>query len=251
MKRFFCFSVLCLIAAQLATADRTVLSVDSNRVVNAGSIKVNETLYAGNIASTGTVSSYEYRFGQENPIRITGDFLTYPLTNNASVRVFMPTGIVDKYSDYFPGAGTNRNDMFATSWLVSKELAKLEADLSVFGDKELYERYTNSPPAEFGELENYVSNCVYILSKVKVEASYNELAESVSNLSSRVAAVEATAGKFGSGTQELDCIIDSKIDDLDANDLLYMLKLLAAYIKSGNTNGIDRIVEAVVEPEQE
>ena len=207
-----------------AVADTLVVASDTNGVLNVGSIRVGSVV-ATNEVDANAVDSGVYTYNEYADRLFDGDKFVYTATNNAVVNIRIPTNFPSDYTNYLHGAVTE--DLFATTWYVDKRVGETLDAIKVIGSPEFYNEYTNNPPTNLVDVTYYVSNCVYLLSNVKPEVSYSEVADSLSNLTSRVISIEETAGKFGRGTDQLDYIIDSKIEDLDAEDLCNMLKQMA------------------------
>jgi hypothetical protein len=211
---------LCL----LAGADSKVLSVDTNNVVNTDAISI-----------TGISATR-----------------VYTVTNTVGPRVFDGTSWITKEGGYtktfdlpvylfsvtnYPGYNGSSTDRLASEWYVSGKLRDIKAELSVFGDKKLYEAYTNSPPTNLVSAVNYLSNCVYLLSNVEVQTSFNDVTNEIGAIEAKLVDLETRSNRFGGGVDELDYIINSDIENMDAGDMLDMIKTMARYIRNGTTNG--------------
>jgi len=229
---------LCILAAAALAckADEfRILSVDTNKASNVQDVRFG-SLVATNGVTASTVGSKEYTFGVPDSAVFDGYSYNYTSTNNSMVSILIPTNYPVAYEDYLNGNVTI--DRFATEWFVNKSVLEGVEALKPHSTPQFYIDFTNRPPTNITSLVYYVSNCVVALSNVQPEPSYRQLEENVSNLTSRVVSVEKTAGAFGSGMPDLDYILDSKMEELDAEDLFKMIKSLALYIKTGSTNEV-------------
>jgi hypothetical protein len=206
----------------------TVVAVDTNSVANVSTIKTS-------VVSADSVVAGSVEFDER--LHESSSGLVYLPVENRAVTLAWPTNYVSAYTNY-PGGNRDYVDPFVTEWFLNRSLEGLREDLSVFGDKEFFVRYTNSPPNNIQSLLGYVSNCVYLLSNVKVQMSYNTVSNEIEEIKTRVERTEATANRFGAGVTDLDDIINSDIEDMDAENMLEMIKTLALYIKNGTTNTV-------------
>lgn len=220
------FSVLA--CSVLAQDVRTVVSVDTNSTANVPSMRIG-SVSADSVAAGDVVLSGRVHENASGLIYLPGD--------NRTITLAWPTNYMTAYTNY-PGNNRNYVDPLVTEWFLNKSVDDLWANLAVFGDKNFFVRYTNSPPNNIQSLLGYVSNCVYLLSNVEVQTSYNTVTNEIEELKTRIVRTEATADRFGSGVTDLDNIINSRIDDMDAGDMLDMIKILATYIKNGTTNAV-------------
>lgn len=235
MHRFLAIVAAVLAASVSLASDMTVLSVDSNGVSNVGSVKFG--------TSVDMPTAYVRDIELGNATKVRSDGIVYITTNgNRTITMPWPVGYSYTYTNY-PGVDNNYTDPFVTEWFLNRAVEGLRADLLVFGDKTFFERYTNSPPTNIESLLGYVSNCVYLLSNVEVQQSYNSVSNEIEALKTRVKRTELTADHFGAGVTDLDYIINSDMENMDASDMLNMIKTLAMYIKNGNTNEVTRSEE--------
>lgn len=223
MNLFKVFLACVALFCSYSVADMMVVSVDTNTVANIDKITVR----------TGRFDDVSLA----DKLAVNRSGVVFVAQNGRTVSLVWPTNYVSAYTNY-PGRFDNYEDPFVTAWYVENAISGLKADLSVFGDHELYTRYTNSPPSNMQSLLGYVSNCVYLLSNVKVEMSYTSLSNEIDQLKTRVERTEITADRFGHGVSDLDYIIDSDMENMDASDMLNMIKTLAMYIKNGSTNAV-------------
>lgn len=240
MKLFKLALTVVLLSCLCTLADMTVVSVNTNSAVNVDKIAV-ENIAADN-ASIGTVSL-------SGTLSADSSGVIYVTSDSRTISMSWPTNYVYAYTNY-PGRFDNYRDPLVTEWFLRKSVDGLKADLSVFGDKHFFERYTNSPPTNIYSLLGYVSNCVYLLSNVQVQQSYNDVSNELEQIKTRLERTERTADRFGYGVNDLDYIIDSNIEDMDAENMLNMIKVLATYIKYGVTNEVanTRNSEEAAEP---
>lgn len=212
---------LCLVAG----ADSKVLSVDTNNVVNTDAISIKDI--SATRVSTGTSTVGPRVFDGTSWITKESGFTK---TFDLPVYLFSVTN--------YPGYNGSSTDRLASEWYVSDRIRGVKAELAVFGDKKLYEDYTNSPPTNIEAAINYLSNCVYILSNVEVQTSFNDVTNEIGAIEARLVDIETRSNRFGGGVDELDYIINSDIENMDASDMLNMIKTLAVYIKNGSTNAV-------------
>jgi len=228
MSRLSCVSVILIALGLAVIADNKVVSVDTNGVLNV------DSFYVGS-ATTDVLRADGVVLGTSK-VDETG--VTF--SGNDGVIVFAwPTNYVSEFGQQYPAYGVNTyTDPFATEWFVGKSITDLRNFFIVIGDEHFYEEYTNNPPTTLHELEGYVSDCVYLLSHVRVEKSYDDVTNEMARLDARVSATENTSKRFGGGVNDLDFIINSDIesDNMDASDMLEMIKTMARYIKNGTTN---------------
>lgn len=222
----FFTSLVCIGLAFTAVADLKVVSVDTNNVANVDLIEID------------TIRTDTVDFGA-NKLGPTG--FEYD-SGGTTVSVAWPTNLPSSNAGYLQAISQTGNvDPFATEWLVKKEVKELKDFFLVIADEHFYERYTNSPPSNINELLGYVSNCVYLLSHVEMHASYDDVTNEMAWIEWRLDKAETVTRRFGSNVPDLDYIINSDIekDEMDASDMLDMIKTLARYIKSGNTNNVE------------
>lgn len=230
MNAFKCFlAVFSVLACSVFAQDvRTVVSVDTNSVANVPGVRIG-SVSADSVAAGDVVLSGRVHENASGLIYLPGD--------NRTITLAWPTNYMAAYTNY-PGNNRNYVDPFVTEWFLSETVKDLWADLAVFGDKNFFVRYTNSPPDNIQSLLGYVSNCVYLLSNVEVQMSYNSVSNEIEELKTRIERTEVTANHFGAGVPDLDHIINSDIEDMDAENMLDMIKTLALYIKNGTTNAV-------------
>lgn len=212
----------------LASADSKVLSVDTNNVVNTDAISITDISATRVFTWTSTVGPRV--FDGTSWITKEGG---YTKTFDLPVYLFSVTN--------YPGYNGSSTDRLASEWYVSDKIRDIKAELSVFGDKKLYEDYTNSPPTNLVSAVNYLSNCVYLLSNVEVQTSFNDVTNEIGAIEAKLVDIETRSNRFGGGVDELDYIINSDIENMDAGDMLNMLKTMARYIKSGSTNTVETL----------
>lgn len=216
-----CGMLLC----SAAYAERTVLSVDTNNVVNRQTVYIPGASVVTLVSGTNVIGGRVF------------DGTRWTTIDDGFSKIFeLPVYLFDVTN--YPGYNSSNTDRLATEWFVGRRVDDVKAALSVFGEKGLYAAYTNSPPTDIASTLNYLSNCVYILSNVKVQTSFNDVTNEINDLSTRLTSVETKSNRFGGGVDELDYIINSNIDNLDAEDMLNMMKVLAKYIKNGTTNTV-------------
>ena len=216
-----CGMLLC----SAAYAERTVLSIDDDSAVNTDTMTVPSVSVVTLVAGTNVIGGRVF------------DGTRWITIDDGFRKVFeLPVYLFDVTN--YPGYSGAITDKLATEWFVGKKVEDVKASFSVFGEKWLYSSYTNAPPTDIASTLNYLSNCVYILSNVKVQTSYNDVTNEINDLATRLTSVETRSNRFGGGVDELDYIINSNIDNLDAEDMLNMMKVLAKYIKNGTTNTV-------------
>lgn len=231
IKRFLALAVA--FAAAFSFAEMTVVAVDTNNTANVDRIAIGRV-----DANTETVNTISIGTAVlSDSVSLDKDGVEYVSEGGKTMSFLWPTNYVAAYTNY-PGRFDSYVDPLVTEWLLNKSVQGLKADLSVFGDPDFFVRYTNSPPTNIYSLLGYVSNCVYLLSNVKVEMSYTSLSNEIDQLKTRIERTERTSDRFGDGVGDLDYIINSDIEDLDAENMLDMIKVLATYIKYGATNGV-------------